>query len=462
MRNQAQNGLLLLAAGFALAACTDRPESAPTAPTFKAPSLSVNTLDPFTVLPCDFTLLKADARNYAKSGGDALFTIIGDLQKAKQKTTAEAIALANEKVFDGLARMAAIRGTKAMKTDATGSGFDNLVHRFFGCVGDDNIWKNAHQGDFTGALGDGWMFEVRGGAGDPQGVAYERTDAGVLTWWGLQPVGSSWSGAITTTALAKRVLIYGYRTDFLGDVSGKLGSSFETRTIPHIQTTPPAFAFAVKVGLCVADDELAPTITGTERVNHANTFLPKEALTCTQRVPPYTIASNNLGSLTNRALAFFGVQPAYAATMFFGGSIAAAPSELSPSAVYDLSQIKLVFDTIANSFVNTALTSKTTPAHEVRVYAYSTDAVPVLIPGVDVVVTIAGNNSTISGFGGTSTDSVTITSTSVTAKGSADGYAKLTGVQLTKSGGFTLAARVNVAGVQGNPFLSLAFNIQNK
>jgi hypothetical protein len=149
--------------------------------------------------------------------------------------------------------------------------------------------------------------------------------------------------------------------------------------------------------------------------------------------------------------------------MFDGGSITGRPDDFSPSAVYDLSQVKLVFDTIANTFVNTPLASTTIPPHEVRVYAYSLDAVPVLIPGVDVVVRIAGNSSTISFFGGTSSADATITADSVIAKGTPEGYAKLTGVTITKAGGVQLSARVNVADVVGgNLFFSNTFNVQNK
>ena len=121
----------------------------------------------------------------------------------------------------------------------------------------------------------------------------------------------------------------------------------------------------------------------------------------------------------------------------------------------------LVFDTIANGFVNKALQSKA--GGTVRVYAYSLDNQP--IPGVDVVVKISGNSSTISFFGreGPVVPGVTINPSEVIAKGGPNGYAELTGVTVTKAGGYTLSAQVNVVDVVGaNLFNSLSFNIQNK
>ena len=64
MRNQWRVALFVCAASTALAACSDRPTSVPTAPTLPRSSVSVAAL---ATLACDFTALKSDARDYAAS-----------------------------------------------------------------------------------------------------------------------------------------------------------------------------------------------------------------------------------------------------------------------------------------------------------------------------------------------------------------------------------------------------------
>jgi hypothetical protein len=464
MRNL-KTAFALTAAAFVLAACTDRPDSAPTAPVAPAPvNLEVGTAATFTTLACDFTLLKSDARDYASSGNDLLFTIISDLQKAKQKSTPAAVAAANDKVFDGLARMAAIRGTSAQKSGVANQGevFDNLVHRFFGCASA-NISANAAEQDFAGALGaQPWMFEVRGKNigdavyDDPTGVAYER-GAPAAAWWAVENAGASWNASITTSALAKRVLVYGYRTDYFGNPSGKLGASFDTYTIPHIQSSAPAFGLAVKVGLCVFDtsDPLTP-VTPTQRVNHDGTFLPNVSMTCGASAPAYNVASASspLSSFAQYAMSLITPKSAHAAAMFFGGSIGAAPSELSPSAVYDLGVTRLSFNgTIADTRINTQL--QTTGGAVLAVQALDADGVTPL-PDVIVRLEIAGNESAIAFFRDGNQNKVF-----VDRETGADGYARFTGVAVSKPGGHTLSAKVNVAEVVGTPKLSNQFNVKN-
>jgi hypothetical protein len=461
-----------------LAACSDEPTSASRTPSVLRPSLETVPVPPPVYLqvitPCDINALKADARLYTNKSNDVLQTIIGDLGSAVRNGLSTA---GNDKAFDGLARMAAIRGTSAQKAGVTGAVFDRLVKRFVGCmqpalyagVLEPDPPTSGGGGGFKQALGDGWVFEVRGGTTDADAAALERATSTPSTWWAVDRADPTW----VTSTLTNRVLIYGWRTGNFIESDARAGSSFEHRTLP--KTNKPGgddgadYAVNANVGLCFADDT---QITGTQRVNHANQFLPlilngvRCGLTTPTAIIPTTgsLAFGRLNPmhLAQRAVSFFSPQTLYATSMFFGGSITGRPDDFSPSAVIDLSQVKLVFDPIANSFVDSVLTSNTSPAHEVRVYAYTLDNV--LIPGVDVVVKISGNASTISFFGGTTpTDSTTIiTADSVIAKGTLDGYARLTNVAVTKAGGFTLSARVNVVGVSSNPFNSLSFNIQNK
>lgn len=494
MRPLLRTALAALAC-VALAACSDEPTSASRTPTVVRPSLEVAAAGLLQVIrPCDINALKADARLYANKSNDLLLTIIGDLASAVKNGPSTA---GDDKAFDGLARMAAIRGTSAQKPGVTGEVFDRLVKRFVGCM-QQHVYANVQEpdpptvpgtlgGGFKQALGGGWVFEVRGKSSgpyaDPSGAAFERSTTTPQDWWAVDAPGGAWATAISSSltnctvapipAVCDRVLIFGWRRDFIPSLA-RAGSAFEHRTIPDVNTPLEAgddFTLAADVGLCVTDASPIEVNLATQRVNHDSKFLElSDPIRCGLTTPP-PLVSQAHGSLAfrqlnpmrvaRRAVDFLMPQLAHA-SMFDGGSITGRPDDFSPSAVIDLSQVKLVFDPIADGSISTALASNTNPSHEVRVYAYSIpDNQP--IPGVDVIVKIAGNSSTISFFGGTSSDSVTITPSQVTAKGTPEGYAKLTGVQLTKAGGYILSAQVNVAGVTGATlFNSLAFNIQNK
>jgi hypothetical protein len=483
-----------------LAACADEPTSAPTISRPLRPNLAVDEpvlIGTKVITPCDANALKTDARLYANKSNDVLLTIIGDLGSAVRNGLSSA---GNDKAFDGLARMAAIRGTSAQKPGVTGEVFDRLVHRFLGCM-QPSLYAGVFEPNpptgpgkgagFRQALGEGWVFEVRGKTtgdyADPSGAAFERGSASAATWWGLDKVpGNTWATSITSSLTdceafvgspaaadaCDRVLIFGWRTSNFIPSDARAGSSFEHRTLPDVNKPADAgtdFLLSVDVGLCFADASQINELT--QRVNHGSKFLAlSDEMDCGTSAPTITPTTGSLAfgplnpmRLAQRAVGFFRPQPLYAASMLDGGSITGRPDDFSPSAVFDLSKVKLVFDTVANTFINTPLKSTTTPSHEVRVYAYSLDAVPVLIPGVDVVVRISGNSSTISFLGGTSNADATITPDSVIAKGTPDGYAKLTGVTITKAGGVQLSARVNVVGVVGgNLFFSNTFNVQNK
>jgi hypothetical protein len=111
MRRQLRRILTLCAVGVSAAACTDRTTPVfPTAPNAPRASVEAAAFVQLVTLPCDFDRLKADTRGYAASNKDLLFTIIGDLQSLS-KTGPNAAA--TDKVFDGLARLAAMRGTTA-------------------------------------------------------------------------------------------------------------------------------------------------------------------------------------------------------------------------------------------------------------------------------------------------------------------------------------------------------------
>jgi hypothetical protein len=82
---------------LALTACGDTARPPATA----APRADIT--GPLAV-SCNFTTLKQNARAYAASNKDPLFTIIGDLQSLSKNGPN---AAATDKAFDGLSRLAA-------------------------------------------------------------------------------------------------------------------------------------------------------------------------------------------------------------------------------------------------------------------------------------------------------------------------------------------------------------------
>src|SRR4051794_1480019 len=120
-RHQLRTAVGLCAATVTLSACTDRSSSAPTSPVIPRVNAAVSATG-LTTLTCDINALKAGARDFTKSGSDPLFKIIGDLPTAVKNGS----AAATDKAYDGLARLAAIRGTGEQKVGVAGAVFDGL------------------------------------------------------------------------------------------------------------------------------------------------------------------------------------------------------------------------------------------------------------------------------------------------------------------------------------------------
>ena len=461
MRSMSRTIFTLAVGSAALAACSDQPESTPTSPLRpNSPRTEVALADsPLQVRACDLTTIKADARAFANKSNDVLLTIIGDIgtaQKTPQKSDD------TQKAFDALARVAAIRGTSDQKAGVTGAIFDDLVRRLIGCA-DPAVYTGALEPTppapgvgFKPALGPGWVFEVRGNGGttaETDDGAYERGSP-PATWWAVEPgVGKKWTdaGVITSAITNNRLLVYGYRTSYL-EVSGQSGSSFDHKSVPRIADGVVVNAV---IGLCYQNPaDVKPNF----RVNHDNVFLSPTVATCA--TPKDFIPTTgslafrlfNPRRLAERAFSLFTPSSLNASAVVLG--VSGSPKGWSPSAIYDLSQVSLKFDSIADGFVNTDLQPlNNNPPHPLRVWALSPLGEP--IPGVDIVLRIAGNSSNLAFFKGDSTE--------ITRFGTANGYAILDAVQLKKAGGYQLSAQVKVAGVTGqSSFLSNLFNLQNK
>jgi hypothetical protein len=468
MRHQLRTTFATIAASVVLTACADRTTPAPTGPNVLIPSSVTGSVAAPT---CDIPALKGYERDFAKSNRDVLGTIITDLQAAVKNGPSDA---GTDKVFDGLARVAAIRGTTDQKSGVTGDVFNNLVKGFFGCA-QSNVLVGAEDQDFSNGVGIGstWLFEVRGKNNTPAkpyddltGWAYQRSTATSATWWaagpgiGTDPEATRWNRSITSAALPKRFLIYGYPvTDFL-NINGRFGSAFELRTIPKISDT---FGISLKIGLCFFDAE---NITSSQRLNHFNEFVPNSALTCGTTRPPAIVASTsgafgelNPMTLVQRAVGLLTPRPAYAA--FAVGSVGGAVSELSPSAVYDLSAIDALtgLGTIPDGKISKKLVTTLGPI-VVRAMTKPVGTVPgTPVEAVPIELAIAGNSSSIAffseGLGGTPVATVTRLT-------DANGYATFDDVFLTKAGGYQVTLRVSFDGVAGPAVLSNSFNYQNK
>ncbi|HEY9479853.1 MAG TPA: hypothetical protein VIP79_07170 [Gemmatimonadaceae bacterium] len=437
MRHLYLASFLAAASVAALAACGETPTSSRNAQVARATTAPL-------ALSCDINGLKANARDFASSNQDVLFTIIGDLQSLVRRGPT---AAGTDKAFDGLARLAAMRGTTAQSSTATGTTFNALTLGFLGCT-ESYIAANV-PGDFSvaGALNPGWMYEVRGKASDPAAGAYER---GESPYWAAEaPQG--WT--VASASVAKRFLVYGYRlTDFL-TMDPTVGSAFEVSTVPTIASGNLTLGAPLTVGQCNVD------LTSTLRVQHQESILTLTELSC---ATPPAFASLSVGSgargssplrLAQRALDLFTPRTLNAAMII--GSVGGAGSVLSPFAVIDMQSVQLgLVSPIADGAVSQPLADANGNPAQVRVSTLNGSP----LSGVTVTLSIAGNSSSIAFFqDGSAAASATVTRTT-----GDDGLATFGDVHLTKAGGYTVIATGAFDGVPGVPVLSNSFNMQNK
>jgi hypothetical protein len=191
-------------------------------------------------LACDFTQLKADARVFAASNNDPLFTIIGDLQLLSKNGPN---AAATAKVFDALAQLAAMRGTPAQAPGGchgSWAAFDRLVHRLW-VVRRRSLSRAPRKTISPTRRVRGWMFEVRGGTADATSGVYERRALGE-PYWATETIGDlTWTGTlnVASTPSTHRALIYGFHDETF-ETNDQAFSKFEHFTIPAIPATDPA------------------------------------------------------------------------------------------------------------------------------------------------------------------------------------------------------------------------------
>jgi len=461
MKRKLRRILTLCAAGVSAAACTDRTTAvSPTAPNAPRASIEAAAFVQLQTLACDFTLLKADIRDYAASNKDPLFTIANDLQSLSKNGPNPA---ATAKVFDALAQLAAMRGTSAQKPGGVavvGPVFDRLHHRFLGCA-ESFITAGAQENNVAGATGPGWMYEVRGGATDPltAGV-YERGATG--PYWATEVIGTAtWTSTlnVASTPATHRALIYGFHPDNFTTKDPAI-SKFEHFSIPAIPTNEHGGALTltpgVNLGLCAI-----PTVTPRMRVQHINEVLTLKGLQCTGPVAFTSLSTTSvfagIPAIMGRALGMLAPQPLHAAVLV--GAVGGGKPVFSPSAVIDIGAVTPSFAfPIVNG--NTSTPLQGTDNGPVKVIVTTQGGTPLV--GVIVTLAVQGNSSVIAYF----SDNGAIATPTVQRTTDANGVASFNGVTLTKAGGYILVATGTFDSgpnaLTSQPVNSNFFNIQNK
>ena len=438
--------LVIAATGVTLSACSDDRAPTVTAPPPVRVSSSLS-------LVCDPASLTSLASAYAASPNDPVFGIIAALGPYAFHPGPVATDLA----FDGLSRLAAMRGTSAQKSGATGATFDALVKGFLGCT--ESYIASTVPATFSvaNALGSGWMFEVRGDNSQdpPVAGAYAR---GSVPFWAAEPQsGKTWGNSLkvtapSTTTATNRVLIYGFRQTDYTTLDPKVGNAFELLTVPTIASGVLALTPAINIGLCQVD------LTETARVQHVVSILPEEGLTCAN--PPAFSAMASLNKsflnptwLAAKAVGFFAPRTLEAAMVI--GSIGGAVSELSPSAVIDMQEVDLDF-TLTVKDGNKSEPLQAANGGPLKILVDTKNGSP--LTAATVTLSIEGNRSSHAYFqDGNNPPSATVTRTT-----DQSGVATFAGVTVTKPGGFRIIATGNFDGVEGVPATSNLFNIKNR
>ena len=281
MRKQLRDAVSVCVAGVVLSACSDRPTSAPTAPLPPRANLS-SALPP----TCDPATLTSLANLYAASSGDPLFAIITGLQSVGYHG---ASPLTTDLVFDGLSRLAAMRGTSAQKSGATGTTFDGadeglarVRRELYRVDGPDDVLGGGRVRCWLDVRGarrqhagwrDDWRLRARFDA-VLGGRAAVGSDVGEL---------AARDGA--GNGNESRVDLWLPLPNF-STLDPKVASAFEIATIPTVGSGVLTLTPSLHIGLC----DVSATVTA--RVEHVVTILPNAALACA--TPPAFAAASRL------------------------------------------------------------------------------------------------------------------------------------------------------------------------
>ncbi|HEX2673938.1 MAG TPA: hypothetical protein VHM25_23845, partial [Polyangiaceae bacterium] len=344
---------------------------------------------------------------------DPISTIISNMQKAQGDFT-----VMTPLGFDGLARLAVVRGDPALKkTGATATQGGAAVKSFLGCMTVGSI-PDSFAADIVSAMGSGGLFEV------PAGTAgvFAR---GETPFWGAQPDGSTWE----TSANNKRFLMYGFKIAYAKDQFPVNGATtlngFDYKTLPVIGGGILApFNPQVIIGVC----ELAGP--SSSRIYHAGAILAGKNLSCPLSPPILASAASTEGgflsvtSLARKALGVFVPQPLNATALVVG--IAGGRGELSPTAAVVVTPTPAFISQPVNGFVNSPIPGS--PGRSVQVKV--TNGAGTALSNAAVKITVFNNSG------------VNVAASGDSVNTGNDGVATFSALTVNKAGGYKLTATV--------------------
>lgn len=412
--------LVIGAASAGLAACTDQPTSAPTAPRMAG-------VNPDVLPTCNFTTLRDAVRSYADvNGSDVIFQYIRDMSTD-----------AYGQGMNGLARLADIRANGPRKAGAGAAEGAAAAIQFLVCmpVGTLDADIVTH---LEGAFASGGLFEVPATTSlDP---VFSRHTPAVSQFWAAKPEGATTWGALSGGV---RYVVFGY----------PIPGGFDYNVIPALgegiapNAMPGDFTGSLLIGAC---GEFANNV----RVKHVDEVLFDESMAFCQPSSP-TVASLSSGvgsflaSFVRSGLSMVTPQVAFA----FGGGVGGAVSELSPTTLPTVvPKLEYAPQPANNKAVGDQL------GIQVRVYTGASwmDGTP--LNNADVTLMVAGNMGQDALFFDPTTGKACFQVTRTTV----DGVADFSTVSVRKAGGYTLIAAADFDNLDANAVLSNLFNVKNK
>jgi len=424
---------LVLAGAVAGLACTDRPDSAPTEPQF-APATA-----------CDFRAIRAGVRDY--------FTVADEKKVLAIVENMETACMNDQPVtqtdlgFGVAAELERVRNAKSAEP-RTGTPLvaATLLSNLFQKMPGVSVPAGTN---FLSAVQEGGALGVRGGPDDPDQTAVVSL-GGTGKIWGIEPpsalVGDpavrTYTSDFGTMTGGVRFLIYGSSASSFTTLTS-LNTSYGLHTIPTVSFIPEAVVFT-----CVeVDDE-----TGKGRIQHEKTpNVASNSPLLALQIPLYcgTLSTAMLtepgpGTFAGRLLRLFSPQPLHAAVALKtsaggGGGVAT----LSDFELVEGGTLDHTFDTEPEDAL--ALQPITVV---LKVVALGLNSTQVPVEGVQITLTIAGNQG-----------SFNINPPTPSGTTGEDGKATIS-FTLDKPGGYTISSTATLGGYQIAPATSLMFHIK--
>ena len=412
--------LISLSGLLILGACTGRDSTAPRG--IAPDQANLASTPPAPATSCDFSAIKAAAKNYFTSPQDAVYGYIGTMQKAYGANDFEKTTNTGWQI----GRLVAAERLRPLTTDATSGGI--FVIDVLLCMYDLRTYTAGSTppvlpipADFTlehaaGALGAG-IWEIRGGVTGTNdefpaagrvisntGLTAGQRDFGQPRW-GVEPVSTTWPIGVNNTQYA----VYGYPTTLGTFVLGSATNintntanetnAFSINTIPQNTPRTDVNGALFRVGVCVST--VANTTGVRNRMLHDKSVTSQPSIeildnSFMQSLCDYSNTSflasaasspSWYAAVLHRAAGLFSPKLAYAMADDCADCIGGLPSGWSPFGTGQLtaSQIHLVFlDTLPTN----GMTAGGIPT-TVRVKATISDQP---VPGVLITLTISGNS----------------------------------------------------------------------